>query len=117
MPVTQIKHADWLEEGKRLFGPDAKDWKFVCISCGTVQSAREFHAAGVKPCGQYLGFSCIGRWSKTMGCDWTLGGLFTIHTKEVIGEDGKATPVFEFAPPGAVCGTRIGKEKLIGKLV
>ena len=105
--MKKITHADWLAEGERLFGEDARDWKFVCVSCGTVQSAREFDAAGVRPCGRELGFSCIGRFTSKLGCDWTLGGLLTIHTKEVIGDDGKPTPVFEWAPSDAVCGTII----------
>jgi hypothetical protein len=28
------------------------------------------------------------------GCDWTLGGLFTIHELIVVDEDGKDNPLF-----------------------
>lgn len=85
---------EWQEEGRRLFGPDIRDWRFRCVKCGEVQCARDFEAAGM---GQQLWqgrvyFSCIGRYTEGRGCDWTLGGLFAIHTAMVDG-----TPVFEFA--------------------
>lgn len=102
--------AEWRAEGERRFGPDPRDWKFVCPMCHTVQSARDFYAAGFVPgkgeVNKYLGFSCIGRWtgagpfspkSPTRGCDWTLGGLFRIHTLEVMDEEGHQHPRFEFA--------------------
>ena len=41
---TPVK--DWLEEGKRLFGPDPLDWRFVCPICGRVYTAREHKEAG-----------------------------------------------------------------------
>jgi len=42
--------------------------------------------------------SYINRWQAGKGCNWTLGGLFQIHTLETVDADGNATPVFEFAP-------------------
>jgi len=66
----------------------------------------------------HLGFSCEGRFSNAgpwpsdkrrgkivearrlvRGCDWTLGGLFRIHTLEVIDAEGKPHPMFEVASP------------------
>jgi hypothetical protein len=100
---------EWLKKGKDLFGEDFRDWKFVCPICGTIQSARDFFAAGVEAekVSSYLGFSCIGRFTKAgpykkegpqqKGCDWTLGGLFHLHRVEVTDEEGKVHPVFEFA--------------------
>jgi hypothetical protein len=49
--------------------------------------------------------SCEGRYTKGVGCDWTLGGLFRIHTLEVVRE-GDVVPCFEFADANIV-GTPI----------
>lgn len=80
-----------------------------CCVCGTVQSMSDLIAAGAgkteDEVGKYLGFSCVGRYTgagghKTgtppgKGCNWTLGGLFRMHTLEVIDETGKGHPTFE----------------------
>lgn len=98
--VPQQTHAQWLKEGNDLFGPNFMNWKFKCVHCGTSQSARDFIAAGLlkEEIESYLGFSCIGRFDNSKGCDWTLGGLFQIHTLEVIFPDSDAgIPIFEFA--------------------
>lgn len=94
---TTISHLDWLEKGKRLFGDDVLQWRFVCPKCKTIQTAKDLLDAGVKKedVDGFLGFSCIGRFTKDKGCNWTLGGLFTIHTLEVQFEDSKR-PIFEF---------------------
>lgn len=42
-----IKVADWLKELESRFGEDSEDWKFVCPSCGHVQSVADFKAIGV----------------------------------------------------------------------
>ena len=74
-----------------------EDVTFRCPRCGTLQSANDLIAAGAgktfKDVEGYLGFSCIGRFDKNRGCDWTLGGLFSIHEIEVI-KDGKKHPRF-----------------------
>lgn len=120
--MTRMPVEEWKAEGRRRFGPKARFWKFVCPACGTVQSGENFVATGKfsfeKPDAllSVLGYSCIGRftgkddegiaakgrgekWDK--GCNWTLGGLFQIHTLEVIDENGKCVPHFEFAEADA----------------
>lgn len=93
---------------------------FLCPICGTVQSMASLVAAGAKPesVERYVGFSCEGRFSgagpwprptdkspkavtrrATRGCDWTLGGLFSLHKLEVTTADGKVQPSFEIARP------------------
>jgi len=96
--MTIITHEDWLVEGKRRFGPDNRYWRFVCPSCGAEQTAQDFLDCGVDPAeiGRLIGFSCIGRFAKDKGCDWSLGGLFKIHKVEVAMKDC-SRPVFEFA--------------------
>ena len=96
--IQKFTHEDWLAEADRRFGTDAKDWKFVCPRCETVQSIRDFLEAEVpkETIDGVIGFSCIGRFTDAKGCDWTLGGLFRIH-KAVVVKDGKEHPIFEFA--------------------
>ena len=93
---------------------------FKCPICGTLQSAKDLINAGAgktfEDVEKYLGFSCVGRWKNAgpfnpkakngnnkpgKGCDWTLGGLFQLHTCEVLTPEGKR-PVFEPASPEEV---------------
>ena len=94
---VQVDFETWKKNGAEKFGADKKNWKFKCPSCGGVQSLSDFIENNVpEPDGKFY-FSCIGRWVKGRGCDWTLGGLFQIHNTEVITEDGAIVPVFDFA--------------------
>ena len=95
------KLADWQTEGRKLFGDDVMDWRFKCPQCGGVQTGRDFLEAGIPQADVEVRtyFSCIGRVVKGKGCDWSLGGLFKIHTVEILTPDGTLTPVFEFADP------------------
>ena len=60
--IQKFTHEDWLAEADRRFGTDAKDWKFVCPRCETVQSIRDFLEAEVpkETIDGVIGFSCIG---------------------------------------------------------
>ena len=93
----QINMDDWEKIATEKFGSDPKKWQFKCPSCGGVQTLSDFIENKVPEPGGKFYFSCIGRWVKDRGCDWTLGGLFQIHTTEVIPKEGKPVPVFEFA--------------------
>lgn len=96
------------------------DTVVVCVVCGTPQSCEDFIAAGAGKdfceVERYWGFSCIGRFlnsgsafggreqkkrknTNPIGCDWTLGGLFHIHTLEVVDEEGRHHMKFEPASP------------------
>lgn len=92
-----------LEEFKKLaaerFGSETHKWKFVCPRCKTAQSAEDLVAAGVSKddVEKYVGFSCIGRFDETKGCNWTLGGLFQLHDLEIETEDGKLHKHFDLA--------------------
>lgn len=94
-----MKYDDWKAKGRELFG-EPKDWQFLCPACGRRQSI----AAAVKSLGitekEASGFvysSCEGRRDASVGCNWTLGGLFRIHALE-IDEEGepKNVPAFIF---------------------
>lgn len=82
--------AQWRAEGKRRFGKDPANWKFVCPKCGRINTGKEFMDAGATPNDMYN--QCIGRHDKSKGCDWAAYGLFDICTTEVEG-----MPVFDFA--------------------
>jgi hypothetical protein len=102
-------HAEMKAQGVE----DRQDIAFKCVMCATVQSMRSMLDAGVDPARveNVIGFSCEGRWRNAgpakrgeperdvRGCDWTLGGLFTLHRLEVTTPDGKTHPSFELASP------------------
>lgn len=74
-------------------------YQFICPACKTAQCAQDLIDAGAgetfEDVQKYLAFSCVGRFTKDKGCDWTLGGFLKIHEFEVINEDGDVRPVFE----------------------
>jgi len=76
----------------------SKDATYMCPKCGTLQSFNDLRNTGAfrktEDILKVLAFSCIGRWDKSKGCDWTLGGLFQIHELEVIDSKGEAHPRF-----------------------
>ena len=99
--MKKITYEDWVSEGERLFGKNKLEWKFICPQCKTVQSGADFlelTKLTIEEIPKYVGFSCIGRFTKKKGCDWTLGGLFQIHELEII-QEGKTNRFFEFAQP------------------
>lgn len=96
---------------------------FRCPMCTTVQSAHDLITAGAgadfDSVEKYLGFSCIGRFTdagspsstkgKGIGCNWTLGGLFSTHELEVVTEDGERHPRFEPVSPAEAVAHQLAK--------
>lgn len=83
-----------------------------CPRCETIQSGADLIAAGAgldfDDVERYLAFSCVGRFTGAGSprvvpdgkpCNWTLGGLFSLHKLEVVTPDGKTHPRFEVATP------------------
>lgn len=128
MPVQEIDHEtkdlpdislkDWLAEGEKLFGPDKRNWKFICPNCGHIQSAWDFIELNKKgisniKADEVVAFSCIGRFDtripedkigtifdnepKRQPCNYTNGGLFCFAPRMVIDEEGRKHAVFDFA--------------------
>lgn len=99
--MQTLTYEEWEAEAKALFG-DVKPrfWKFVCVNCGHVQSGAEMlekYPDRAEYIQNSVFMSCEGRLDNKIKCDWTLGGLFQIHTREVISpHNGKSMPVFEF---------------------
>ena len=88
---------EWSANAASIFGPKIQNWRFVCPNCKQSQSLREFEDHKIQGAKDMFFFSCIGRFVKDRGCDWSLGGLLQIHETEVVSEDGKNIPVMEFA--------------------
>jgi len=89
---------------------------FTCPMCRTVQSMALLAQAGVPQdkLEAQVGFSCVGRVLGSgpasadrtpgkpdgVGCDWSLGGLLSLHEVEVDMGDGKPhRPTFALATP------------------
>ena len=97
---------EWIEKAKELFGEDVMDWKFVCPSCGNIQSVGDFKQykdKGAKAESAY--FNCIGRYdghgdvpmlSGKSPCNYSGGGLIGLNPITVTDGD-KKTHVFAFA--------------------
>ena len=99
-----MTHDEWVAEGTKRFGPDMMTWRFVCPSCGHVQTAADYKAAGAPI--NVVAFSCIGRWltngaddpkrdkklakaafkKKGGPCNYAGGGLFKLNPVEVDGQ-------------------------------
>jgi len=81
-------------------GVPREHFALVCPVCKTVQSRQDFVTLKVsrtlEEAQKYWDYSCIGRFFPGVGCDWTLGGLFQLHTLEIDpGEGEKPFPCFE----------------------
>jgi hypothetical protein len=96
MEIKIVTLQKWKEKAEGLFGKDMTQWKFKCPQCGGVQTLQDFTDNSVENAIEKFYFSCIGRWVKNRGCNWTLGGLFQVHKTIVTSADGKNIAVFEF---------------------
>lgn len=91
-----IIYEDWITALKIRFGKDPKNWAFKCPACGNIQTCNDFIEAGISDPESNVYFNCIGRYVKGKGCDWTLGGFFSIHKVSVL-KNAQVFPVFEMA--------------------
>jgi len=102
-PLIRLGREAWLAIGAELFGRDPRAWRFKCPGCGHEQSHNEAkeRKPDVGDTSGWIYFACEGRRNPAVGCDWTLGGLFQIHTLEVIEDSGRAVQCMRFAHPRA----------------
>ena len=91
-----MMYDEWKKKLNERFGENPMNWKFKCPNCGNIQSLQDFVNARIDNAEGKFYYSCIGRYVKDKGCNWTLGGLFQIH-KTAIFKDGVVVPVFEMA--------------------
>lgn len=81
-------------------GVPPEHYAYRCVKCGHIQSAASLiRYTNAERAGNLAYYSCEGRFNGEVGCDWTLGGLFRIHTLVVVTEEGNTVPVFEPATP------------------
>jgi hypothetical protein len=107
--IREMTKEEWIAEGTALFGDNLYEWRFVCPSCGNIQSIPDFFPykdRGATPNTAY--FNCIGRYdghgnndilSGKKPCNYTNDGLLCLAPIRVI-EDGEKTPVFDFDRSG-----------------
>ena len=121
MNPTVIPRAQWLKQGESLFGTrDPKSWRYLCPSCGHVQTWTAWKVIGHEAPERVLGYSCIGSVRGGPGVvavgepDKGAGCLFAGNLDElgliplfvqagVTVKDGAELPVgdfiFNFSPP------------------
>lgn len=118
--VESITIDEMMERCRAQGVPTPRDYAFVCPACKTVQSMRSLMKAGMDKnaadhmmaygCeGRHTGVGPIGGKSRKgiRGCDWSLGGLFRIHTLEIVypdEPDRKPRPCFTIATPAQAMG-------------
>lgn len=103
--------ACWQKLGESLFGPDVDQWRFICPSCGHIQTRADWRKLGMnhRLIDMLLGFSCIGRWlnplravefgelSEGYGCMYHGHQRRNISPTVVIISPGEERPTFGFA--------------------
>lgn len=101
--MVTMTTAEFMAEGERRFGPDRMTWRFVCPSCGHVQSPQDLKDAGAPETA--VAFSCVGRWlpkcqdafdGKDGPCNYAGGGLFRI-APVTLSDRPDSGPFFAFA--------------------
>lgn len=124
MPIERIPLSE-AHNRMKAQGVPSNHIAFACPICNTVQSMASLVKAGVaeEKVEQFIAFSCEGRWTsagpwpsdndksakaktrrKVRGCDWTLGGLFQVHSLEIVfpgdePEKDRARPTFRICTP------------------
>ena len=71
------------------YGANRSHWRFECPSCHMKQSANDLINAGVgetfNEVFKYLGYWCVGNWSKKQGCEYSNDMFLNIfHTDHLI---------------------------------
>lgn len=105
--TTRYTQSEWIAEGRRRFGDDQMQWRFVCPICKHVACVQDWKDASASE-GE-VAFSCVGRHiegareafgngRRTDGpCNYAGGGLFRMNPVEVLRDDGKSSFMFAFA--------------------
>jgi hypothetical protein len=108
-PTPKMTYGEWMAEGKKLFGDNFDNWRFVCPICGNVAAIADFKPfkdQGATP--DTAANECIGRFigskykafgtSKEVGkpCDYALFGLFRLPGVLIAMPDGKERMAFAF---------------------
>ncbi|GLP96194.1 VVA0879 family protein [Paraferrimonas sedimenticola] len=96
---------DWHCSMRALGYQRMQDVQFECPKCKTRQSANDFieHKIGssIQDVQSILSFTCIGRFTANMGCDFSLGESDGGHEVEVLLPSGDVQPCFKPVAPDA----------------
>jgi hypothetical protein len=122
MTITEMTIPEFHAAIKAQGVSSHKHAAFVCPACGYVQSMADHIAAGATPeqAEQAIGWACVGhrtgagsprKIADGKPCNWTLGGLFQIHTLEVIDEKGGRHPRFALATPSQAKAHEAGRKQ------
>jgi len=117
--IFVLTKEEWEERARIRFG-EVKNWKFICPSCGHIQSVEDMirlkkrleKEGKLDPKLGILSASsaysnCIGRWidgnkGETLDgnspCNYSASGLIKLTNYIVINEFGEKVNVFDFAP-------------------
>lgn len=101
---------EWQEQGRELFGTDVNLWRFMCPSCGHIQTRQDWLDLGMSPrqVDSHLAFTCIGRWlqpleavpafqhSRGYGCMYIGTGIPNISPLTVQISPNEERPTFGF---------------------
>lgn len=97
--MFQQSISQWNKEGVKRFGPDRRDWKFVCPNCGGIQSVRDMLQLGIEP---HLAMKhCISRYNNfKKKCHWTVEQPLGAADKGrwIIVTPHESYEIFDFAP-------------------
>jgi len=101
--VRVLSWAEWMEEGRRLFGPDRQNWAFRCPACGCRQNALDFIRRRIDPRGRVF-MTCFGRFLPVSEDPWVIRCRFSLEglpqfSRVVVVYEGREIPVFEYAEP------------------
>lgn len=100
--TVEMKWTDFLAEGLKRFGADRELWKFQCPACGHIQSIAghmDRHPESKRSeVAAWIFFNCEGRYDRSVGCNWSLGGLLHLHERLIVETetDKGSCPVFLF---------------------
>jgi len=104
--LTTYALAEWLAEGKRRFGEDYGQWRFVCPVCGNIaaiEDYRRYRDKGASP--DSATSECIGRYTGAKSsfngvkpCNYAGYGLFRLSPVRVVMEGAHERHSFDFAP-------------------
>ena len=106
--LPELSYDEWHARGTELFGDDVATWRVVCPSCGHVQCMKDYQEQvphlTEEQILKYLGFSCIGRFTKPEAdsltgeapCNYAGGGLFGLNPQPVKMPDGEVSYWFAF---------------------
>ena len=112
-PTPKMTYDEWMAEGKKRFGDDFTEWRFVCPICGNVAAVGDFkpykHQGATSDTATE---QCFGRFTGTLHkafatraelgrpCDYALFGLFRLPGVIVVMPEGDERMAFAFAEGG-----------------